>query len=116
MPMVPMVKQTQTDRFVEMALQSGDMEKLEKMLDLKVRFDKEEARKSFTSALAKFKSEDIVIIKDREVSFPSQDKQTISLSLPQSQYRPHTNFMRLETTVLYFNHRRPGLLRDPVHY
>ena len=61
--------QTQTDRFVEMALQSGDMERLEKMLDLKERFDKEEARKQFTAALAEFKAEDMNIVKDRNVSF-----------------------------------------------
>ena len=61
--------QTQTDRFVEMALQSGDMNQLEKMLDLKERFDKEEARKSFTAALAEFKAEDMNIVKDRNVSF-----------------------------------------------
>jgi len=65
----PMIQQTQQDRFVEMALQSGDMEKLEKMLELKERFDKEEARKAFTAALAAFKSEDVNIVKDRNVSF-----------------------------------------------
>ncbi len=78
MDTAPMMMQTQQDRFVEMALQSGDMEKLEKMLDLKERFDKEEARKSFTSAMAKFKSEGVEIKKDRVVTFENNDKSVTS--------------------------------------
>lgn len=74
----PMIQQTQQDRFVEMALQSGDMEKLEKMLELKERFDKEEARKSFTGAMSSFKAEGVVIKKDRTVSFENNDKSVTS--------------------------------------
>ena len=70
------VVQTQTDMFVEMALQSGDMNQLEKMLDLKERFDKEEARKQFTAALAEFKAEDMSIVKDRRVSFETSAGET----------------------------------------
>ena len=60
---------TQVDRFVELALQSGDMAQLEKMLELKERYDKEEARKAFTAAMAAFKSEEINIEKDKDVQF-----------------------------------------------
>ena len=74
----PSLVQTQTDRFVEMALQSGDMERLEKMLDLKERFDKEESRKQFTAALAEFKAEDMNIVKDRNVSFTTKAGDTTS--------------------------------------
>lgn len=70
----PQMLQTQQDRFVEMALQSGDMGQLEKMLALKERYDKEEARKAFTAALAGFKSEGVEIKKDRLVSFENNDK------------------------------------------
>lgn len=68
-----MAEQSQTDRFVELALKSGDMQQLEKMLELKQRYDKEEARKAFTAALADFKSENITIDKDRKVSFKNND-------------------------------------------
>lgn len=70
-------EQSQPDRLLEMAIANGaDMNKLEKLLDLKERFDNEQARKAFTAALASFKSEDLHIIKDRTVTIETQDKGT----------------------------------------
>lgn len=64
----------QVDRLLELAVTSNaDMAKLEKLLELKERYDKEEARKAFTAAMAAFKAEGLVIDKDRKVSFPHKD-------------------------------------------
>jgi hypothetical protein len=65
---------SQADRLVEMAITSGaDMDRLDKLLDLKERYDREEARKQFTAALAAFKSEDIQIGKDKLVGYKNKD-------------------------------------------
>ena len=65
---------SQADRLVEMAIQSGaDIERLDKLLDLKERYDREEARKQFTAALADFKSEDVQIVKDKGVGYTNKD-------------------------------------------
>ena len=64
---------TQADRLLEIAITKGtDMAQLEKLMDLKERYDKEEARKAFTAALAAFKGEGVVISKDRTVGFETQ--------------------------------------------
>lgn len=66
--------QSQADRLLEMAISNGtDMAQLEKLLELKEKYDREEARKAFTAALAAFKSEEISIKKDRTVGFNSND-------------------------------------------
>ena len=68
---------SQADRLVEMAITSGaDIDRLDKLLDLKERYDKEDARKQFTSALANFKSAQLEIKKDKMVSFKSKDGMT----------------------------------------
>jgi hypothetical protein len=65
---------SQADRLVEMAITQGaDPERLDRLLDLKERYDKEEARKAFTAALAGFKGEDVTINKDKGVGY--KDKQ-----------------------------------------
>lgn len=65
---------SQADRLLEMAISSGaDIERLDKLLDLKERYDREEARKQFTSALADFKAEDISIRKDKAVGYTNKD-------------------------------------------
>lgn len=64
----------QADRLIEMAITSGaDIDRLDKLLDLKERYDKEEARKQFTAALARFKGEDITIGKDKAVGYQGKD-------------------------------------------
>lgn len=70
----PVQMMSQADRLVEMAITSGaDMDRLDKLLDLKERYDKEEARKQFTAALADFKSEDVQIVKDRAIGYKNKD-------------------------------------------
>lgn len=50
---------------------SFDVAKLDKLLDIKERWDREEARKAFTSAMAEFKKNPPKIIKDARVYFES---------------------------------------------
>ena len=70
---------SQADKLLEMAISTGaSPEYLDKLLDLKERHDKEEARKAFTAALSAFKAEDLLIKKDRTVSFENQDKSITS--------------------------------------
>src|SRR6185312_13799452 len=45
--------------------QGADIDKLEKLMELQLRWDANEARRSFTEAMARFKAESIVIIKDK---------------------------------------------------
>jgi hypothetical protein len=45
--------------------QGADIDKLEKLMELQLRWDANEARRSFTEAMTRFKSESIVIIKDK---------------------------------------------------
>jgi hypothetical protein len=60
----------QTDRLIELAITSNaSPEYLDKLLDLKMKHDKEEARKAYTLALSKFKGNTIRIFKDKAVSF-----------------------------------------------
>jgi hypothetical protein len=65
---------SQADRLVEMAISNNaDPERLDKLLDLKERYDKEEARKAFTAALADFKGENVQIVKDKPVGYTNKD-------------------------------------------
>jgi hypothetical protein len=69
---VPMV--SQADRLIELAITSNaDISQLDKLLDLKERYDREEARKQFTAALAQFKAEDVQIGKDKMVGYKNRD-------------------------------------------
>lgn len=64
---------SQADRLIELAITNkSDPAYLDKLLDLKHRHEAEEARRAFTAALAAFKSEEILIIKDRRVGFDNQ--------------------------------------------
>ena len=65
---------SQADRLIEMAIASNaDVDRLDKLLDLKERYDREEARKAFTDALAQFKGEDVQISKDKSVGYKNRD-------------------------------------------
>lgn len=56
---------SQPDRLLEMAIANGaDMNQLEKLLDLKERYDNEQARRSFSAALSEFKKNPPKIIND----------------------------------------------------
>lgn len=46
--------------------QGADLDKLQKLMDLHERWEKNEAKKAFVQAMASFKTENIVIIKDKE--------------------------------------------------
>lgn len=68
------IRPSQADRLIELAITSGaNPDYLDKLLDLKHKHDAEEARKAFTDAMARFKSESIVIKKDRRVGFDTKD-------------------------------------------
>lgn len=71
---LPVPTINQADRLIEMAISSNaDVDRLDQLLELKERYEKLEARKSYTAAMASFKSEDLVIKKDKRVSFPHRD-------------------------------------------
>lgn len=62
---------------LSMAVSSGaDIEKLEKLMALHERWDANEARKAFVTALAAFKSEPLTITKDKHVSFGKEGYKT----------------------------------------
>lgn len=64
----------QADRLIELAITSNvDADRLDKLLALKERYEKEEARKVYTQAMANFKAEGITITKDKTVRFPHKD-------------------------------------------
>lgn len=98
-----MVVQSQADKLLEMAISKGtDMDQLEKLLALKERYDKEEARKAFTAALAEFKAENLEIIKDRNVTYET-DKGTTSYN-----HASLGNIIEISTPILSkhgFSHR-----------
>lgn len=57
-----------------MAVQQGaDMEKLSKLMDLQERWEKNEARKAFTAAMAAFKANPPEILKDKHVAYAKKD-------------------------------------------
>lgn len=49
-----------------------DISRIEKMLELKERWDKEEARKAFVAAMAEFKADPPTILKDKHVEYTSE--------------------------------------------
>ena len=53
--------------------QGADMAKLEKLMDLQERWEKNEARKAFTKAMAAFKANPPVIVKDKTVIIKHKD-------------------------------------------
>lgn len=62
-------------RIIERAASSSDfdIEKLEKLLDVKERWEANEARKAYISALAAFKADPPTIIKNKHVGFNTRD-------------------------------------------
>lgn len=72
---------TQADKLLELAITKGaDMAQIEKLMDLKERYDKEEARKAFTAAMAAFNTESITIKKDKTVGFAAKDEGKADIS------------------------------------
>jgi len=69
---------SQADKLLEMAISTGaSPEYLDKLLDLKERHDREEARKAFTAALSAFKAEGVIIKKDKKVSYETTNNDTV---------------------------------------
>ncbi len=65
---------SQYDKLLEISIQKGaDLSQIEKLIDLKIKYDNEQARKAYTAAMAQFKSKCVVIKKDRRVSFEIND-------------------------------------------
>lgn len=56
--------------------QNADLDKLEKLMALQERWEANEARKAFTKALSEFKSQGVVIGKDKHVSFNTSKGKT----------------------------------------
>lgn len=61
------------DRVIEMAIESTDLEKIEKFMDLKERHEANEARKAFHLAMSKFKADPPEIDKDSLVGYKNKD-------------------------------------------
>lgn len=62
---------------LRMAVEKGaDLDRLEKLMDLQDRWEKDQARKAYVAAMAQFKSEPMVIGKDKHVSFATQKGKT----------------------------------------
>jgi hypothetical protein len=58
------------------ALDRGDMEQMEKLLDLQIKFEENEAKKAFNVAFAKFKAAGIQIVKDSHVEYSTSKGKT----------------------------------------
>lgn len=68
----------QFDHMIELAITgNADLDKLQKLMDMKVRYDEIEAEKIFNSALATFQSKQAIIAKDQT---GHQDKKYASLA------------------------------------
>jgi len=64
-------------QLVQMAVQQGaDVDKLEKLLQLQLRWEAEQARKAFVAAMAKFKDNPPRIVKNKDVDFTSAKGRT----------------------------------------
>lgn len=56
-----------------MAMEKGAMDQFEKLLDLQLKWDGEQARKAFVAAMASFKAEPMEILKRKRVEFTTRD-------------------------------------------
>lgn len=61
-----------------MVSRGGDLANLDKMLDLQIKWEANEARKAFVAAMAAFKAEPMEILKRKLVSFTTRDGDTTS--------------------------------------
>lgn len=58
--------------------QNSDLDKLEKLMELQKQWESNEAKKAYHTAVAAFKTESILIIKNKSVSFKNNDNTTTS--------------------------------------
>lgn len=79
---VPMGHDTQANPYLSlietMVSRGGDLANLDKMLDLQLRWEANEARKAYVAAMAAFKAEPMEILKRKLVSFTTRDGDTTS--------------------------------------
>ncbi len=58
---------TTPDALIQLAMQTGaDLDRLERLMEMKERYERAEAQKAFTEAMVAFKAENIVVKKDRD--------------------------------------------------
>ena len=60
------------NKIMALAIEKGDLDKVEKMMELQERFEKNEARKAYVVAMAAFKADPPKIYKDSHVKFTSK--------------------------------------------
>ena len=60
-------------RMAEMAMTTGKVDQLDKLLDLQIKWDAEQARRAYTAAMSAFKAEPIKIVKAKKVEFTTRD-------------------------------------------
>lgn len=79
---LPMGHDTQANPYLSlietMVSRGGDLANLDKMLDLQLRWEANEARKAYVAAMAAFKAEPMEILKRKLVSFTTRDGDTTS--------------------------------------
>lgn len=67
----------QADRLIELALsKDADIEKLTKLMELKEKYEKQEAEKAFVSAMAEFKKDPPKITKNKRVNYSTSKGKT----------------------------------------
>lgn len=69
---------TGTMEMIAQAVASGNLEMVSRLMDLQERFDANEARKAFVSALSAFKANPPELLKNRHVSFVNSKNQTVA--------------------------------------
>ena len=65
-------------RMAEMAMTTGKVDQLDRLLDLQMKWDAEQQRKEYVAAMAAFKAEPVKIVKDKLVEFTTRDGDTTS--------------------------------------
>jgi len=71
------VSSTPADLLAIAVSQNADMAKLEKLMELQEKWEKNEARKAYARAMAKFKSNPPEILKTKHVSYQNSKNQTV---------------------------------------
>lgn len=78
-PLATLPAVTQAVGLIERAIDKDmDLDKLQKLLDMKKEIEADEARRAFAAAMAGFRGEKIMIDKDRTVSYSTDGGDTIS--------------------------------------
>ena len=59
-------------QLIQLAMERGQLDQIDKLLDLQQRWEANEARKAYVAAMARCKAEPITVMKDKTVSFPTK--------------------------------------------